>query len=83
MFPATHPQDTLYYITSAWEKLAFDQSADPLLLSGNLDIHSEVINELLKFIAKVEETRLHPKTNLSVEQLRTLPTDILAMLCES
>ncbi|MGI6572119.1 MAG: DUF3822 family protein [Fermentimonas sp.] len=83
MFPATHPQDTLYYITNAWEKLAFDQTADSLLLSGNLDTHTEVIEELSKFIAKVEQTELHPKTNLSEEQRRTLPTDILAILCES
>ncbi len=83
MFPATHPQDTLYYITNAWEKLSFDQSADPLLLSGNRDAHTEVIDELSKFIAKVEQTRLHPKTNLSGEQLRTLPTDTVVMLCES
>ncbi len=83
MFPATHPQDTLYYLTNAWEKLAFDQSADSLLLSGNLDAHSEVIEKLSKFIAKVEQTELQPKTNLSEEQLRTLPTDTVAMLCES
>ena len=82
MFPATHPQDTLYYITNTWEKLGFDQSADTLLLSGNLDAHTGVIDEFSKFIAKVEQTELHPKTNLSEEQLRTLPTDTVAMLCE-
>jgi len=60
MFPATHPQDTLYYITNTWEKLGFDQSADTLLLSGNLDAHTGVIDEFSKFIAKVEQTELHP-----------------------
>ena len=64
-------------------EVRFDQSADSLLLSGNLDAHSEVIEKLSKFIAKVEQTELQPKTNLSEEQLRTLPTDTVAMLCES
>ncbi len=83
MFLATNQQDTLYYITNAWEKLEFDQLANPLFLSGNLDSHTDMIKELSKLIANVIRTELLPKTNLSEEQLRSLPTDILAMLCES
>ncbi len=83
MYPADHPQDTLYYIASVWEKLDFDQSADHLFLSGNLEPQQEVIEELAKLVKKMERVYLKPKTNLSEGQIRTLPTDLLAMLCES
>lgn len=82
MFPATHPRDTLYYIANVWEKTGYDQTKDALILSGDLHRNEELIKELNELFEQVEELSLTPKTELSDEQQRTLPTDFLAMLCE-
>lgn len=83
MFPATNERDTLYFIANVWEKSGFDQSSDALILSGNPGRRQAVMNELKELFHQVETLSLEPVTSLSEEQQRTLPTDILAMLCES
>lgn len=82
MFPATHPRDTLYYITNVLEKGNFDQSADTLFIMGRPAPQQTVIKELKEVISQVEHIRLKPKVSLTEEQQHSLSTDILATLCE-
>lgn len=81
-FSAQHPHDTTYYIASVWEKLKFDQSEDRLCLSGEIENQKAVIDVLKKLIRRVEYIDFHPKVTLSDAQKKTIPTDILAVLCE-
>lgn len=80
-FQATDPHNATYFIASVWEKLAFDQSSDRLILSGDLDSQSATVDLLRKLIRRVEQVELNPKVILTEVQRRMLPTDILAALC--
>ena len=80
-FPVLNPHDTTYFIASVWEKLAFDQTSDRLYLSGDVDPQKAVTDILKKLIRHVEYVALNPAVQLTEEQKRTLPTDIIAALC--
>src|SRR5690554_1002094 len=80
MFPATHPRDTLYYITNVLEKGNFDQSADAFFIMGHPTQQQSVIKELTKIISQVEHIQLKPKVSITEEQQHSLSTDILATL---
>ncbi len=81
-FPAQIIHDTIFFIASVWEKLDFDQSADKLLLSGEITQHTATVEILKKLIRNVETVILDPRVMADEELLRQLPTDTLAMLCE-
>ncbi|NLY25771.1 MAG: DUF3822 family protein [Bacteroidales bacterium] len=80
-FPVMNAHDTTYFIASVWEKLAFDQRSDRLYLSGNVDSQKAVTDILKKLIRHVENVALKPAVQLTDEERRTLPTDIIAALC--
>lgn len=80
--PCLNPHDTTYYIASLWEKLQFSQTTHRLCLSGEVDTQKTVIDILKKLIRRVEYIDFHPKVTLSDAQKKTIPTDILAVLCE-
>lgn len=81
-FPAVNIHDTNYFIASVWEKLGLDQSADRLFLSGQIPPHTATVEMLKKLVRHVDTVNLHPRVIMEEEQLHTLPTDILADLCE-
>lgn len=74
--------DTTYYIASFWEKLELDQTNDYLFLCGETDTQLSVTNDLKKLINHVERVELNPKVSLSKEHKITLPTNVIASLCE-
>lgn len=80
-FPANSKQDITYYIASIWEKQSFDQTKDCLYLCGEIDSHLSVINDLKRLINNVERVELKPKAKISAEEMRVLPTDVIASLC--
>lgn len=80
-FPALDPHDATYFIASVWEKSGFNQSTDKLYLSGDTDSRKTTVDLLRKLIRHVEQVELNPKTMLTDEQKKLLPTDILAGLC--
>lgn len=80
-FQATDPHDATYFIASVWEKLAFDQSADRLCLSGDIDSQRTTVDLLRRLIRRVEQVKLNPKVILTEERKNSLPTDMLAGLC--
>ena len=81
-FPAINIHDTTFYIASIWEKLGLNQSADRLLLSGELSGQKETVEILRKLIRNVEQIEIHPPVEAKEEVLLQLPTDTLATLCE-
>ncbi len=81
-FPANNKPDTTYYLASIWEKLAMDQSKDTLFLSGEIDSYLSIIDDLRRLIKNVKEVEMNPKTILTGEQMLSLPTDVIAALCE-
>lgn len=82
MFSSANPHDTTYFIANIWEKSSFDQRSDHLFLSGDLSGQTAVIDILRQLILHVEEIILTPKTTLTDKQRESLPTDIVAELCE-
>lgn len=82
IFQTSNNADTTYYIASFWEKLELDQTKDTLFISGETDIHLVVTNDLKKLINHVERVELNPKVSLTKEQKLTLPTNVIASLCE-
>ncbi|NLX65851.1 MAG: DUF3822 family protein [Bacteroidales bacterium] len=80
-FQAIDPHDTTYFIASVWEKLNFDQSTERLFLSGNIEAQKSTVDLLKKLIRRIEQVELRPKVILTEEQKRTIPTDMVAILC--
>jgi hypothetical protein len=79
-FPVMNPHDVSYFIASVWDKLPLDQTEDLLYFSGNVERYKSDILE--KLIKNIEIVSLKSKIMLDEKQKKTIPTDMLALLCE-
>lgn len=80
-FSAKHPHDTAYFIASVWEKQQFDQTSDVLYASGDAHLQKTPLEILRKLIRYVQNVELSPKISVPENQIKDIPTDILATLC--
>jgi hypothetical protein len=66
-FDTARDADNIYYILATWQRLALDQEADELHLSGNREKISAIIAELRKYIKEVESEE--SETDIDIQEL--------------
>ena len=81
-FAETNAFNISYFVMGIWDKLGFDQNSDKLYISGNLESQHKVEGELKSLIKNIESIELNPVTKLTNDQMKKVPTDLIATLCE-
>ena len=80
-FAETNTFNISYFVMGIWNKLGFDQNIDKLYLSGNIESQNKVKSELKNMIKYIDSIELSPKTTLSIDMKKKVPTDFIATLC--
>lgn len=79
-FSTANASNALYFIAGIWKQHSFNQTDDLLVLSGKTDTLHDVRDTLKQLIRRVETVGFSPKTQMTEEQKKSIPSDLLVQL---